>query len=237
MPDGSGTTTSVTSTIEEYRIIMKAFRFLALFMVPALVIGLSTLLTACGGDDDDDGDDEVDAEFVSADPASGEVAEGSVITITFDSDPGDVVATAGTVAGAGSTRTVTADAESITLTWGDAGSVTLTYTLTAPDTTAPTLTGSTPADGASDVDPAAINSSGIILEFDEDIKKTAVEVQADGASIGSWPATRDAGTVTMTPAGGAQLVNETAYEVVGTVEDNAGNETSVSISFTTAAKQ
>ena len=206
-------------------------------MVPALVIGLSTLLTACGGDDEGDGEPEVDAVFTSATPASGEVPEGSVIALVFDKDPGTLVASAGTVGGAGANRTVTAAAATITLTWGEAGTVTLTYTLTAPDTTAPSLTDSTPADGASDVDPAAINGSGIILEFDEDIRRTSLEVQSDGVSIGSWPATRDGGTVTLTPAGGAQLVNETSYEVVGTVEDAATNSTDVSISFTTAAKQ
>ena len=79
--------------------------------------------------------------------------------------------------------------------------------------------------------------SGIVIEFDEDIARTTIEVQADGAKIGNWPAERDGGKVTMNPAAGAELVNETKYTVVGTVEDAAGNESDVSITFTTAAKQ
>jgi hypothetical protein len=233
----SEATKSITSTIEEYRIIMKKhLRFLALFMVPALAIGLSTLLAACGSDDEGGGDD-VAAVFQSADPASGSIPKDSIIRLTFDKDPGTLTASAGTVGGAGAARTVTAGAESITLTWDNGGTTTLTYTLTAPDTTAPTLTSSSPADGDADVDPAAVNGSGIVIEFDEDIARTAIEVQADGAKIGNWPAERDGGKVTMNPAAGAELVNETQYTVVGTVEDAAGNESDVSITFTTAAKQ
>lgn len=230
---------SVTSTIEEYRIIMKKpVRFLALFMVPALAIGLSTFLVACGGDDEGDGGGDETALLNTVDPADDStVSEGSIIRLTFDIDPGGLTATGGTVGGSGINRTVTADAETIALSWDNGGSQTLTYTLTAPDTTAPSQTGSDPADGASNVDPAAVNGSGITIDFDEDIKRTKLEVQADGASIGSWPAERDGGTVTLNPAAGSELVNETEYTVVGTVEDNAGNETSVSITFTTAAKQ
>ena len=230
---------SVTSTIEEYRIIMKKpVRFLALFMVPALAIGLSTFLVACGGDDDGDGGGDETAVLSSTDPVDGStVSEGSIVRLTFDIDPGTLTATGGTVGGSGINRTVTADAESITLSWDNDGSATLAFTLTAPDVDAPSLTDSDPGDGDSDVDPAAVNGSGITLDFDEDINRTNLEVQADGSSVGSWPAERDGGTVTLNPAAGSELVNETEYTVVGTVEDAAGNETSVSITFTTAAKQ
>ena len=216
----------------------KPFRFLALFMVPALTIGLSILLVACGGDDDGDGNgDEEAAVFESADPASGEVPTGSLITLTFDKDPVNLAATGGTLGGSGKVRTVTADSATIELTWDPDGSKTLTYTLTAADTTAPTQTSASPSDGDSDVDPAAVNASGIVIEFDEDIKRATIEVQADGASVGSWPAERDGGKVTMNPAAGSELVNETTYNVVGEVEDAAGNKTAVDITFTTAAKQ
>ena len=221
------------------------FRFLALFMVPALAIGLSTFLIACGGDDDDgdgNGDGDVTAVLNSATPADGAtIPADSNITLVFDVDPGDLTSSAGTLGGAGANRTLKipgADGDVVTanLSWDNGGSATLTYTLTAPDVTAPTLSSSTPDDGDAGVDPEAINADGIVLEFDEDIVKTALEVQSGGAKVGNWTATKDGSTITMEPSAGAELVNETEYEVVGTVEDAAGNETDVSVGFTTKAK-
>jgi hypothetical protein len=221
------------------------FRFLALFMVPALAIGLSTFLVACGGDADGDGDGDGDttpAVFTSATPASGgTIPADSTVTLVFDKDPGTLKASVGTVGGAGANRTVVVPGEdgdvvSVVLSWDNDGTTTLTYTLTKADTTAPTLSSSTPGDGDAGVDPEAINADGIVLEFSETIVKTALEVQSGGAKVGNWTATKDGSTITMEPSAGAELVNETEYEVVGSVEDAAGNETDVSVTFTTKAK-
>ena len=90
--------------------------------------------------------------FLLATPPSGDLAANGTITVYFDNDPGDVTASAGTVAGSGKSRTIsgpfTPGALSLTLTWtnGD-GSHTLNYTVTAPDNTPPEVTGGSVSDG------------------------------------------------------------------------------------------
>ena len=78
------------------------------------------------------------AEFVSLSPSGGKtIAVNASITVTFGSDPGNVTASAGTVAGAGKTRTIsgpfTPGALSLTITWTNGGgSLTVSYTVAAP---------------------------------------------------------------------------------------------------------
>ncbi|GIX06745.1 MAG: hypothetical protein KatS3mg115_1148 [Candidatus Poribacteria bacterium] len=129
----------------------KPFRYLAWLLVPALALTLTTLLTACGGEEEGE---ETAAQLVSADPADGsEIPEGATVTLTFDKDPGTLTATGAEVTGgAGTRRTIKVTAETVTLTWDNGGTATLTYTLLPPDTTPPALVSSTPADGATDLE-------------------------------------------------------------------------------------
>ncbi len=217
----------------------KLFRTFAL--VFAALFALS-LIVGCGGDDEDDGGEAPAASFSSATPASGDLASNGTITVTFDNDPGDVTASpAGTVAGSGKSRTISGPfpegALALTLSWtnGD-GSHTLNYTVTAPDTTAPTVTGGTVSDGDEDVDPAEINDGGIEITFSEEVSgNIALQTEA-GDNVG-WLGNVDGTTGTLELVAGKEIGNETTYVIKGTVSDGAGNELAVEITFTTAAKE
>lgn len=217
----------------------KLFRTFAL--VFAALFALS-LIVGCGGDDEDDGGEAPAASFSSATPASGDLASNGTITVTFDNDPGDVMASpAGTVAGSGKSRTISGPfpegALALTLSWtnGD-GSHTLNYTVTAPDTTAPTVTGGTVSDGDEDVDPAEINDGGIEITFSEEVSgNIALQTEA-GDNVG-WLGNVDGTTGTLELVAGKEIGNETTYVIKGTVSDGAGNELAVEITFTTAAKE
>lgn len=212
----------------------KASRLFALSLVPALVIAVSTWVTACGGGEEEEA---VAAKLTAANPADGsEIPTGATVTLTFDKDPGTVTATGGTVEGTGTTRKLKVTAATVQLTWDNGGSATLNYKLLPEDKEAPKLAKSTPADGAKDVDPADANTNGIVLEFNENIGKATVKVSEGGTDLG-WVASTKEKTVTLKPPKGKELVNEKTYEVSGEVEDVAGNKASVKISFTTKAKQ
>ena len=216
----------------------KMFRTFALVL--AALFALS-LIVGCGGGDDEE-EAAADAAFSSATPASGDLAANGSITVTFDNDPGDVTASAGTVSGAGKTRTIagpfTAGALSLTLTWTNGGgSHTLTYNVTAPDETAPTVTGGTVKNGAEDVDPEAINGDGKIeVTFSEDVSGN-IALQTEGGDDVGWIGKVEGTTGTLELVKGKEIGNETTYVIKGKVSDAAGNETEVSVTFTTKGKE
>ena len=219
--------------------MVKLFRTFAL--VFAALFALS-LVVGCGGGDDDDEEAAADAAFSSAAPASGDLAANGSITVTFDNDPGDVTASAGTVSGAGKTRTIagpfTPGALSLTITWtnGD-GSHTLTYNVTAPDTEAPTVTGGTVEDGAEDVDPEEINGDGTIeVTFSEEVSGN-IALQTEGGDDVGWIGKVEGNKGTLELVKGKEIGNETTYVIKGKVSDGAGNETEVSVTFTTKGKE
>ena len=216
----------------------KLFRTFAL--VFAALFALS-LVVGCGGGEEEE-ETAADAAFASATPASGDLASNGSITVTFDNDPGTVTASAGTVSGAGKTRTIagpfTAGALSLTLTWtnGD-GSHTLTYNVTAPDETAPTVTGGTISDGAEDVDPEEINGDGVIeVEFSEEVSGN-IALQTEGGDDVGWIGKVEGTKGTLDLVKGKEIGNETTYVIKGKVSDAAGNETEVSVTFTTKGKE
>ncbi|RKU06359.1 hypothetical protein C6503_26050 [Candidatus Poribacteria bacterium] len=181
------------------------------------------------------------ASLVSAIPASGDLAFNGSITVTFSSDPGDVTASAGTVSGSGKVRTIagpfTLGALSLTITWtnGD-GSHTLTYNVTAPDTKAPTITGGTISDGAEDVDPEPLNADGIEVIFSEDVSGN-IALQTEAGDDVGWIGRVEGTKGTLEPVVGKEIGNETTYVIKGKVFDAVGNETDVSITFTTKGKE
>ena len=186
--------------------------------------------------------DTPDAAFVGATPAGGDLAANGSITVTFDNNPGTVTPSAGTASGAGRTRTITAPARgfaigalALNLTWenGGADGHTLNYTVVAADETAPEVTGSSPEDGAEGVDPTDVFVDGIEVTFSEPV--TGYLRLMDGDDDVGWTSTADGNKITLIGIAGTELSNETEYEVAGTVQDGAGNEAEVSITFTTKA--
>ncbi len=215
------------------------FRTLAIVMA----VMLSVYAIGCGGDDPDP--DTPDAAFESADPASGsELPANQSIKVTFDNNPGDVTVSAGTASTAGKSRTITPPADGFTVgalslevTWtnGD-GSQTLDYTVVAADETAPTVTSSSPANGAEDLDPATVYEDGIEITFSETVVKGTLKLMDGDTDVG-WTAAYDGDMATLTGNAGQELSNETEYMVTGTVQDAAGNDGDVSITFGTKTKE
>ncbi len=215
------------------------FRTLAIVMTALLAV----YIVGCGGDDDDNGDGTADviAAFASADPADGgSVAANGSIKVTFDKNPGEVMASAGTVSGAGSSRTISGPFDvgdlALEVTWtnGD-GSQTLNYTVTEADETAPEVASSDPDNGAENLDPDTVFEDGITVTFTESV--TGSLALMDGDTDVGWTSSTDGDTITLIGNAGQELSNETEYMVVGTVEDASGNEADVEISFTTKAKE
>ncbi len=215
------------------------FRTLAIVMA----VLLSVYAIGCGGDDPDP--DTPDAAFESADPASGSALPANQsIKVTFDNNPGDVTVSAGTASTAGKTRTITPPADGFTIgalslevTWtnGD-GSQTLDYNVVAADETAPTVTSSSPANDAKDLDPATVKDDGIEITFSETVVSGNIKLMDGDTDVG-WTAAYDGNMATLTGNAGQELSNEAEYMVTGTVKDAAGNEGEVSITFTTKAKE
>jgi len=214
-----------------------SLRRLSLFMAPALVISLSALMVACGGGGDEGGGDDATAVLNVVSPADGStVPENSTATLTFDKDPGAVTVNGAAAAGAGTSRTFTVTAAANSIAWDNGGAQTVNYTLTAPDTTPATLSSVSPdVEDATDVDPADL-ADGIELTFSEDVDVDELLISTGGSAL-AWINTTDGAVVTMQDAGDDPIVNETTYDVEGTVVYLGGNETDVSFSFTTKAKE
>ena len=210
----------------------KSLRWLFPIAASIMTLSLSVFMAACGGDDDPV--DETPAVLQS--PADGETfAEGATVTLEFDKNPGTVTVNGNATEGSGKTRTFKVTQATNAIAWDHGGNATLTFTLTAPDETPPTLTESSPANGATDVDPAPINdpAGGITLTFNETISKQELMLSEGDDEHRSVVSVED-NVVTVKPLD--PLVNETTYTVSGTVEDASANSTNVSVSFTTKAK-
>ena len=216
----------------------KLFRTLALLLAGFLAV--SMLVVGCGESEDAE-EEAAPANFVSAAPPSGsEIAANASITLTFDNAPADVTASAGVATAAGKTVTVagpfTPGALSLTITWAD-GTQTLTYTVTAPDTTAPTVTGGTVSDGDKDVDPEAINSDAKIeITFSEEVTGN-IALQTEGGDDVGWLGSVAGTTGTLELVKGKEIGNETTYVIAGKVSDAAGNSLDVSVTFVTKGKE
>ena len=214
------------------------FRTLAIVMTALLAVSI----IGCGGDDEGDGNGTaVTAAFESSTPADGgTIAANGSIVVRFDNNPGEVTASAGEVSGSGKSRNIKGpfDIGSLALTveWtnGD-GSQTINLTVEAADETAPEVKDSDPADDAKDLDPDDVFKDGVTVTFTEVVTGTLKLM--DGDTDVGWTSETDGDTITLKGNAGQELSNETEYMVVGTVKDAAENETEVSITFTTKAKE
>ena len=181
------------------------------------------------------------AAFVSANPPSGsKIAANSVITLIFDNRPGEVTVSSGIVFGSGRTRSVVGPFPhgplALTVTWAD-GSVTLTYIVVARDNDAPEVTGGTIKDGDENVDPAAINNDGrIVITFSEEVSGN-IALQTEGGDDVGWLGKVEGNEAALELVKGREIGNETTYVLRGKIADAAGNETEISITFTTRGKE
>ena len=172
--------------------------------------------------------------FVSIEPTiESELTVDGSITLTFDNPPKDVTASEGTATVSDNTVTITGPFTpgtlALTITWAD-GSVAFTYTVAEPDTEAPSITDGTINDGDTDID----SSATIEIEFSEAVSGNIALQTEDGDDVG-WIGTVEGNTATLELVKGKELDPETTYVVTGKVEDAAGNETDINITFTTAS--
>ena len=177
--------------------------------------------------------------FVSIEPTiKSEIAGDGTITLTFDNPPTDVTVNEGDATITDNTVTITGPFTPGTLelkiAWAD-GSLTFAYTVAEPDTEAPSITGGTLTDGDKDVDAEAINSSALIeVGFSEEVSGTITLQTKAGDDVG-WIGTIEGNKATLELVKGKELDPETTYVIAGKVEDAAGNETDINITFTTAS--
>ena len=217
----------------------KMFRTFALVL--AALFALS-LIVGCGGGEEDT-EEVAAAEFSSAAPAGGsEIAANATITLTFSSDPGEVTIAGATVTGGGKTRQVAGPfaegALTLAVSWtnGD-GSTSLSYTVKAADNEAPTVTGGDVSDGAEDVDPEELNGAGTIeITFSEEVSGN-IALQTEAGDDVGWIGDVEGTKGTLDLVKGKEIGNETTYVIAGKVADAAGNETEVSVTFTTKGKE
>ena len=213
--------------------MQKLLKPLALMMAAMLAI----FVIGCGGDDDDDAGGLPKATTATAVPPSGStVPQGSAITLTFDQS---VKAVAGAT-GSGKTWTIPA-AATVTVTWTNqddsaGGPITLTYTVTAPDTTAPTIASGSVKNGDKDVEVDPLNTGGIKITFNENVTGTIKITLEDGTDL-LWIGKVSGKDATLEVVKGKELANETTYKIAGTVKDGSNNETKIDITFVTKGKE
>lgn len=168
-----------------------------------------------------------------------ELTVNDTITFTFDSPPDDVTVNAGIAIVDGKIVTIkgpfTPGPLNLTISWND-GSLTFTYTVAEPDTDAPDISSGTVSDGDKDVDAKAINSNARIeIEFNEEVSGNIALQTAAGVDIG-WLGKVEGDKGILELVKGKELGAETTYVtyvIAGKVEDAAGNETDISITFAT----
>ena len=177
--------------------------------------------------------------FVSAEPApDSELTVDGTITLTFDNPPEDVTVSEGVATITDNTVTITGPftpgALELTVTWAD-GSLPFTYTVAEPDTEPPSIASGTITDGDEAVDAAAINRSALIeIEFSEAISGT-IALQTEAGDDVGWISKIEGNKATLELVKGKELDPETTYVIAGKVEDAAGNETDIGITFITAS--
>ena len=230
--------------------------------VLALIISImfvAFLVTGCGGDDDDDDDDTVaanddddddvgppSATMVTVNPApgGGPIPSNTEFQLTFDQ--GVTAATVNGAAATGSGANWAAQpnpaegSATLNVGWtnrdGSTGSQAVgPYDISNPDTTPPEVSSSPVTDGATDVDPAAINA-GIRIDFNEEVTGSVTITDEAGANL-NWTSSVSGQTATLTPVAGTEAANETTYKIEIDVNDGSGNNLKSTITFVTKPKE
>lgn len=179
--------------------------------------------------------------FVFAIPPSGSrLSSNASIVIHFDSDPGNVTVSVGSVSGAGTSRTIAGPFPlgflSLSVEWaGD--SQTLAYAVVTSDAVTPRVIGGTVKDADSDVDPEAINHRGIIeIVFNEAVVGS-IELQTESGDDAGWIGKVEGNKGILELVKGKEIRGNTIYVIKGKVADATGNELIISIIFATKAKE
>lgn len=232
--------------------MQKLLRTLAVIMAAMLVV----FMVGCGGDEptEEEGEegtvDQPSATTATTSPAAGStVPSNASVAITLD-EAVDAVTVNGTAAtGSGKTWNIALaslnlpqGSATLTIGWtnkdGSAGAgASVAITIDDPDTVAPSIETSSVSDNDKDVDPAGLNTDGISITFSEDVKEGDISISIEGGDALNWLAEWSANSVTIVPAKGAELGNETSYEIKVSTEDGATNKLDATISFTTKGKE
>ena len=164
------------------------------------------------------------------------VAEGTTVTLTFDSDPGIVIVNGIAAQGSGTVRTFPVAVDGgMAISWGASSTAALEYLVIHPDVTSPELVSVDPrVVGKTDVDPAEF-ADGLGLQFSEPVSFENLTISTGGSAL-IWVATTDGTTLTLNANPDDPVVTETRYEVVGSVVDRAGNVTEVAFWFRTSTE-
>ena len=173
--------------------------------------------------------------FESIDPTvESQLNVDDTITLTFDNPPKDVTVNEGDATITDNTVSITGPFTPGTLklvvTWAD-GSLEFTYEVAEPDTEAPSIASGTISDGEEGID----SSSALIeIEFSEEVSGNITLQTEAGDNVG-WIGKVEGNKATLELVKGKELDPETTYIIAGKVEDAAGNETDISITFVTAS--
>ncbi len=233
--------------------MQKLLRSLAVIMAAMLVV----FMVGCGGDEagEEDGEDDGTAQLsattiASTNPAQGsEVPPNASVSLTLDEAVNSVTVNGTAATGSGKTWSINltgldlpAGSATLNIAWKNKddtdGSATAAFTIQeTADTTAPTITDSTVSNNDKDVEPAGLNTDGISFTFSEDVTPGDISISIEGGDALNWLADWSANSVTIVPAKGAELGNETSYEIKVSAEDAAANELDATISFTTKSKE
>ncbi|MCG9130829.1 dockerin type I repeat-containing protein [Candidatus Poribacteria bacterium] len=173
--------------------------------------------------------------FESIDPTvESQLNVDDTITLTFDNPPKDVTVNEGDMTITDNTVSITGPFTPGTLklivTWAD-GSLEFTYEVAEPDTEAPSITSGTIGDGDEGVDSS---STLIEIEFSEEVNGT-IALQTEAGDDVGWVGEVAGNKAKLELVKGKELDPETTYIIAGKVEDTAGNETDISITFVTAS--
>ena len=231
--------------------------------VLALIISImfvAFMVTGCGDDDDDDDDnnnnddagtggtvDAPSATSVQVTPApNSTVPSTQSFQLTFDNGVKSATVNGTAATGAGTSWTASPPltqgaGQMLTVDWvnrdDSPGSQQVgPYEVSDPDTTPPALQSGTVTDGQNDVDPAAVNASGLTFTYDEDINGSIKLTDEAGADL-NWAGTVSGTTATLTVIAGQELANETTYKVEIDITDGSNNATKATITFVTKPKE
>ena len=174
--------------------------------------------------------------FVSAHPASGsEILPNTLITLTFDNAPTNVVVSPGNAARSGKTLVVygpfTPGPLNLNATWAG-GWTRLTY-IVAADSDPPRVTGGTVKNGDFHVNAEVINSAGKIeVTFSEQVRGHIALQTIGGEDVG-WRGRVEGNKGVLELLRGKEIDNGTLYVIISIVRDAVGNEAEIKTLFQT----
>ena len=217
--------------------------YLSLYLISSLIFGC--------GDDDEPPNDELVANFLRSEPPVGSIILWGctpnlpAVTLYFDQLPASVTVNGIPAKVVGQKATWFAEKlyrgpMTFSIEWKNrdgSDSVGATIGLKvylADECDSPEIVGGSVKDGEKEADYERLNAEGITIEFDEPVLGNIDIRPVDGDSLG-WEVEWKGHRVTMHPGGGEKLVNGIAYVIEGVVEDRAGLEIHIKITFVTKA--